>query len=139
MKVTPLTAAEWAVMKTHAVKSERIIRAAEMEGGDLIGLVARHHHERFDGTGYPDGLAGDAIPILARILAVADAYDAMARTRVYRHALPHARIMRELHDAQGRQHDPYLFAKFAKLIEHSPFKGDATGDATLADAFTFGH
>jgi HD-GYP domain-containing protein (c-di-GMP phosphodiesterase class II) len=126
MKTVPLTAADWAIMKTHSVKSQRIILAAGLDDGDVIGLVARHHHERYDGGGYPDGLRGEAIPIMARIVALADAYDAMARTRVYRHAVSHNRIMQALFDAQGRQHDPYLYTKFTKLIERSEFKADTT-------------
>jgi HD-GYP domain-containing protein (c-di-GMP phosphodiesterase class II) len=107
-------------MKTHSVKSQRIIVAAGLDDGDIIGTVARHHHERYDGTGYPDGLAGEAIAIMARILAVADTYDAMACTRVYRHGMPHDAIMKALYNAQGLQHDPYVYRQFAKLIELSP-------------------
>jgi response regulator RpfG family c-di-GMP phosphodiesterase len=124
-KVTPLTADDWAIMRTHSAKSQRIILAAGLEDGDLIGSVARHHHERYDGRGYPDGLAGEAIPIMARILAIADTYDALAVTRVYRNAVPHTAIMKVLGDVQGVQHDPYLYMKFAKLIEHSPFRSTA--------------
>lgn len=125
LKVTPFTDDDWAVMKTHSAKSQRIILAANLPDGDEIGRIARHHHERYDGTGYPDGLAGEAIPIMARILALADTYDAMARTRVYRHALPHAHIMRALYDEQGRQHDSYLFPKLVKLMATSRHKARA--------------
>lgn len=121
-KVTPLTDEDWTVMKAHAEKSQRIILAAGLENGDAIARIARHHHERYDGLGYPDGLAGEDIPIMARIIALADTYDAMARTRVYRLARPHDRIMHALAEAQGRQHDPYLWSKFAKLLEHSEFR-----------------
>jgi HD-GYP domain-containing protein (c-di-GMP phosphodiesterase class II) len=108
-------------MKTHSAKSQRIIVAAGLDRGDEIGLIARHHHERYDGAGYPDGLAGEAIPIMARVVALADSYDAMARTRVYRRGRPHDLIMRCLAEERG-QHDPYLLTKFSKLIEDSPFK-----------------
>jgi HD-GYP domain-containing protein (c-di-GMP phosphodiesterase class II) len=121
LKTTPFTDDDWAIMKTHAARSQRIILGAGLDDGETIGLAVRHHHERFDGRGYPDGLAGEAIPILARIVAVADAYDAMAVRRNYRQKMSHAQIMTELREAPG-QHDPYLFRAFAKLIEHSPFK-----------------
>jgi HD-GYP domain-containing protein (c-di-GMP phosphodiesterase class II) len=124
-KVTPLTADEWVIMRTHSEKSQRIIVAGGLHGGETIGLVARHHHERFDGAGYPDGLSGEAIPIMSRIVALADTYDAMARTRVYRHGLTHDRNMRALDDEQGRQHDGYLYAKLVKLMETSRYKARA--------------
>src|SRR5262245_13712313 len=87
-KSTTLSPEEWAIMKTHSANGQRIIVAAGLNDGDEIGLVVRHHHERYDGCGYPDGLTGEAIPLLARIIAIADTYDAMARNRVYRDARP---------------------------------------------------
>jgi response regulator RpfG family c-di-GMP phosphodiesterase len=125
LKVTPFTEDDWAVMKTHSAKSQRIILAADLEDGDEIGLIARHHHERYDGAGYPDGLAGEAIPIMARIVALVDTYDAMARTRVYRSGRPHEQIMRALYDEQGRQHDAYLFQKLVNLMATSRYKARA--------------
>lgn len=125
LKVAPFSDDDWAIMKTHSAKSQRIILAAGLDDGDAIGLIARHHHERYDGTGYPDGLAGEAIPVMARIVALADTYDAMARTRVYRRGLPHDQIMRALHDEQGRQHDAYLFQKLVKLMTTSRYKARA--------------
>lgn len=123
-KPTALDDSEWAIMKEHCVKSERIVRAAQLGDGAAIALAARHHHERFDGQGYPDGLAAESIPFLARIIAVADTYDAMAELRTYGPARSHREIMTELHSHQGRQHDPYLVAKFATIIERSEFKTD---------------
>jgi len=121
-KNTPFTSADWRVMKTHSAKGERILLATELEGCDQVGLAVRHHHERYDGGGYPDGLAGEAIPILARIIAIADTYDAMARWRGYRYRHPHDAIMRVLQDERGFQHDPYLVTKFANFIEHDSFR-----------------
>jgi len=140
-KIEPLTATDWAIMKTHSEKSERIVLAAELDGGEVIARAVRYHHERYDGTGYPDGIAGEAIPVMSRILAIADTYDAMARTRVYRQAQPHSRIMRSLHEVQGLQHDPYLFGKFAHLIERSRFRTDVNGSSRVACAHLtrFGH
>jgi HD-GYP domain-containing protein (c-di-GMP phosphodiesterase class II) len=125
-KPTKFDEAEWAIMRTHAVRSERIVLAAALEDGATVALAVRHHHERYDGRGYPDGLAGEAIPILARIVAIADAYDAMARLRPYGSTYHHRQIMDELRRWDGQQHDPYLLSKFYGLIESSTFRaGDA--------------
>jgi HD-GYP domain-containing protein (c-di-GMP phosphodiesterase class II) len=113
---------DWTVMKAHSAKSQRIVLATDLEAADEIGLIVRHHHERFDGRGYPDGLLGEAIPAMARIVAVSDSYDAMARLRIYGSPRPHADIMAELHDVAGQQHDPYCLAKFAAIIERSAFR-----------------
>jgi HD-GYP domain-containing protein (c-di-GMP phosphodiesterase class II) len=121
-----LDADDWVVMKTHSVRSERIVLASVLEDGEAIARGVRHHHERFDGEGYPDGWAGESIPILSRIVAVADAYDAMARLRGYGRALAHAQIMEELLRVAGTQHDPYVTAQFRRIIEHSPFKADGS-------------
>jgi HD-GYP domain-containing protein (c-di-GMP phosphodiesterase class II) len=124
-KKTPLNDDDWAVMKSHSAKSERIILAAELEDGAEIAAAARHHHERFDGGGYPDGLSGEAIPSLARIIAIADTYDAMAKMRLYAAKLKtHAEIMTELHSCAGQQHDPYLIQRFAEIVEWSRYRVD---------------
>ena len=120
-----LSADDWVVMRSHSARSERIILAAQIEHGDEVALAARHHHERFEGNGYPDRLAGEAIPFLSRIVAVADAYDAMARMRHYGGTRTHAVIMSELRREQGCQHDAYLIDKFAAFIERSSFKADS--------------
>jgi HD-GYP domain-containing protein (c-di-GMP phosphodiesterase class II) len=109
-----------AVMKEHPAKSQRIILAAGLEDGEMIGLAVRHHHERPDGTGYPDGLAGESIPILARIVAITDAYDAMATTRHYGRARTHLEIMEVLRQEQGRQHDAHLFRKLSRVFDRRP-------------------
>ena len=117
-----LTEAEWVVMKSHSARSERIVMASEIDDANLIARAVRHHHERFDGHGYPDGLAGESIPALARIVAIVDTYDAMARLRLYGAPEPHRDIMKELARVSGAQHDPYFSAIFAEIIEASPFK-----------------
>ena len=121
-KRAELTEQDWTIMKSHSAKSERIVSAAGFDEGGTVALAVRHHHERFDGLGYPDGLAGEAVPVLARVVAIADAYDAMARQRHYGAARTHPHIMDELRREQGRQHDPYVFAKFAAIIERSGLK-----------------
>jgi HD-GYP domain-containing protein (c-di-GMP phosphodiesterase class II) len=117
-----LTAADWALMKTHALRGERIIRAAEIETDGTIARAIRHHHERIDGAGYPDGLAGESIPVLARIIAIADAYDAMGRMRMYGAPRTHPEIIAELQRHAGRQHDAFLVRRFEAIVEHSPFR-----------------
>jgi len=113
---------DWAVMRAHSEKGQRILLAAGLEDSDAIGLAVRHHHERYDGDGYPDGLAGEAIPILARIVAIADTYDAMASRRNYGLQRSHPQILDVLREERGRQHDAYLTDRFLGLIENSAFK-----------------
>jgi len=108
---------EWNVMKSHAVLGQEILTHLDIQDIDQIATVVRHHHEAFNGLGYPDGLKGEAIPVMARIVALADSYDAMATTRPYRCALPHEHIMDILSQEAGEKYDPYLQAKFVRLIE----------------------
>lgn len=114
-KATALNAREWTVMKSHSVRSERIVLAAGFDEGTTIARAVRHHHERFDGSGYPDGLAGEEIPILSRIIAVADAYDAMLHRR-YAARRTQLEIIHELQREAGRQHDPYVVETFVRII-----------------------
>ena len=113
---------DWELMKTHSVRGERIVLAAELDDSAEIASAVRQHHERMDGEGYPDGLSGGDIGVLARIIAVADAYDAMARTRLYGRPLSHRDIMEELRREQGKQHDAAVVATFASLIERSRYR-----------------
>ncbi|ADE11127.1 HD-GYP domain-containing protein [Sideroxydans lithotrophicus] len=114
--------AEWKVMQSHSEIGERIMAATELEGSQLAADVIRHHHEHFDGTGYPDGLAGEDIPICARIISIADSYDAMAVTRSYHRSRAHPDIMGILQQENGKKHDPELMDIFCGLIESSEFK-----------------
>lgn len=113
---------EWEHMKRHAEIGEKIMAATELEGSRPASLAIRHHHEHFDGGGYPDGLAGEDIPIHARIIAIADSYDAMAVTRSYHRAKPHSEIMSIMHEETGEKHDPALMRIFCGIIESSRFK-----------------
>lgn len=118
----PLDAAGWAVMRTHPERGQRILSTLGLDHADAVGLVIRHHHEQFNGEGYPDRIAGESIPVVSRIIAMADSYDAIATRRVYRDARPHHHTMETLEAERGRKLDPWLFDRFAALIEHSPLR-----------------
>jgi diguanylate cyclase (GGDEF)-like protein len=108
---------EWGIMRQHPVIGERILRA--IPGFGAVARMVRHEHERWDGGGYPDGLAGNAIPVGSRIILACDAYHAMTSDRPYRKAMPHADAMSELSGNAGTQFDPdvvqalvgYLFGR----------------------------
>lgn len=114
-KPGPLSPSEYAHIQTHPLISERIlVPVAELNGA--LRMI-RNHHERWDGSGYPDGLKELQIPLGARILAIADAYDAMTSQRPYRPALTHEVALREIAKGAGRHFDPSLSRLFLKLIE----------------------
>jgi len=106
-KPGPLTPEERAVMEQHTVEGERLLLRV---GGLLgeIGRVVRSCHERWDGDGYPDGLAGEQIPLMARIVSCCDAYNAMTSDRSYRKALPQEVALAELRGGSGTQFDPQV-------------------------------
>ena len=108
-KPGPLDDGEWQVIRSHPVVSERIIQPLDFLA--TVKGVVRHHHERWDGRGYPDGLKGAGIPLLVRILGVADAYDAMTSPRPYRpRPLSHVEAMDEIARSVGTQFDPQVIA-----------------------------
>jgi putative nucleotidyltransferase with HDIG domain len=109
-----LTRDERAIMQQHSVIGARML-AVIPALADLVELV-RHHHERWDGSGYPDGLQGERIPVGARILAVADSYEAMTADRSYRARMNHDQAMAELRCCSGSQFDPRAVAAFERVI-----------------------
>ncbi|MEW6059244.1 MAG: HD domain-containing phosphohydrolase [Actinomycetota bacterium] len=117
-KVGPLTGEEWEVVRTHPVVGARIVAPIRFLGD--AALVIRHHHEWFDGEGYPDGLRGTAIPLAARVFAVADSYDAMTNDRPYRNALTRDRAVEELRQGAGTQFDPDVVDVFVDMVEEEP-------------------
>lgn len=119
LKPGRLTDEEWVRMSEHPVIGERIFAATGLPIAAEVGNVIRHHHESFDGSGYPDALAGDRIPLLSRILLVVDAYDAMTSARPYHRALPHHEAMEILDAESGTKLDPFVLEKFKGVIEHS--------------------
>jgi len=113
-KPGPLTPEEWIEMKKHPEIGYRMIAHIPFLGP--ASLLVRHHHERWDGRGYPDGLAGEAIPLGARIFAVVDAFDAMTSDRPYRAALSCAAALAELERGSATQFDPEVVAVFSQLV-----------------------
>jgi putative nucleotidyltransferase with HDIG domain len=111
-----LDAEEWAVMVTHTIEGQRML---DRVGGFMhdVGLIVRSHHERWDGRGYPDGLAGEAIPLAARIVACCDSWNAMRTDRSYRKALPHEAAVAELVTNAGHQFDPRIVEAFMRMVE----------------------
>ena len=114
-KPGPLSEREWTEVRTHTVEGQRML---EKIGGLMseIGGVVRSSHERYDGRGYPDGLAGDAIPIESRIIFACDAFNAMTTDRPYRAAMPIESAVAELEDNAGRQFDPGVVAILVEQV-----------------------
>ena len=108
LKPGPLNDDEWREMRTHVEIGERIIR--QIGSVSLAAAAVRHHHERFDGAGYPDGLSGEEIPIEARVVAVSDAFSAITSERVFAPARSLGDALEELRRGAGRQHDPRVVA-----------------------------
>jgi HD-GYP domain-containing protein (c-di-GMP phosphodiesterase class II) len=107
---------EWAIIKTHTVEGQRML---ERVGGFMrqVGLIVRSHHERWDGGGYPDGLAGEAIPLESRIIACCDAWNAMRTNRSYRKAMTHQAAVNELTASAGKQFDPRIVDALLAVLE----------------------
>jgi HD-GYP domain-containing protein (c-di-GMP phosphodiesterase class II) len=103
-KPGPLDAPEWEIIEGHSEQGAELV--ARVPGLERVSAIVRHHHERFDGCGYPDGLSGEEIPIESRILAVADAYVAMTEERPYRRRMGEAAADAELCAHRGSQFDP---------------------------------
>jgi len=113
---------EWETMRQHPLIGERIVLAIDDECAPLLAAVVRHHHESFDGSGYPDRLHGTDIPLYARIVALADHYDAMAVSRPYHPGRPHHEIMDILSNQEAEKFDPDLLHAFEHVIERSPMR-----------------
>ncbi|MCY4524386.1 MAG: HD-GYP domain-containing protein [Halobacteriovoraceae bacterium] len=124
LKSVRLNYEEFKVMSTHPEKSAEILK--EFKGFEMIAKCAKHHHERFDGKGYPDGLKGEDIPLFSRIILISDTFDAMTSTRTYRKGLGYDVAFKELQDFAGSQFDPKLVELFIKAISKDRDK-DSTG------------
>ncbi len=114
-KAGKLTDEEYDIIKIHPITGYHILRG--IAGDNYIAIGAKYHHERYDGLGYPNGLAGDEIPEVARILGVADSYDAMTSNRSYREALPKAVVRGEIEKGKGTQFDPHIADIMLQMID----------------------
>ena len=120
LKPGRLTEAERKQMQQHTLVAGDCLKEIEQRLGASNFLqtareIALHHHERWDGTGYPTGLAGEAIPLVARIVSIADVYDALRSKRVYKDAFPHEDCVRAIRDGAGTQFDPHLVEVFLEI------------------------
>lgn len=113
---------ELRLMRTHPRRGHDILASIPDAQIAAVALVVLHHHECVDGSGYPDGLKGENIPIQSRIVAVADAYDAMATVRPYHAPKRHAEIMRRLFEEQGAKYDARVLVAFGQIIELNRFR-----------------
>jgi putative two-component system response regulator len=116
LKPSALDDTEWGVMRTHPVEGERICQP--LKSTIPVLPTIRHHHERYDGTGYPDGLSGESIPLSARLVAIADSWDAMTSNRIYRPSLGEAEARRRLEAGAGAQWDGVLVTRYLALIDN---------------------
>lgn len=128
-----LTDDEFEVIKSHTIIGSNLLQGVSSFSD--MHIVARNHHERYDGKGYPDNLKGKQIPIEARVVGIADAYDAMSSDRVYRKALPREVIREELIKGRGTQFDPNLLDCFLELFDNDELskKGDFEGETAKID------
>lgn len=127
-----LSSEEWQVLRSHAAKGYQIAKSSSELSG--IADMILHHHERWDGAGYPDGLSKESIPLLSRVIAVVDAYDAMVNNRSYRPALPQEVAVEELKRCAGSQFDPWIVSEFLQLLESLPKRDDVASDRVSEEA-----
>ena len=122
LKQMPLTNEEWNILKGHPEEGIEIIKS--VKSLEKIIPIIKHHHEKIDGTGYPDKLKGDEIPYLARVLSVVDSFDAMTSNRPYNKRRSYEEAIGELRKFSGTQFDPYIAEKFIEVIEENKEKFD---------------
>ena len=115
-KPGPLSAEEWVVMQTHCIEGEKIL--GDRSFYQTAREIVRSHHERWDGNGYPDGLKGDSIPLTARIVTVADVFDALTHDRPYRRAWPVIEAIEEMKMLSGGVFDPDVLNEFLKILSN---------------------
>lgn len=125
LKPSPLTEEETETMKKHSEIGASILMAIELDGSAEAATLVRHHHEHWDGGGYPDGIRGNDIPVCSRIIGIADSYDAIALARPYHPGKSHEVVMRMLESETGQKHDPELMRLFREVIEASELRAGA--------------
>jgi len=115
-KPGPLTREEYQLVKQHAVIGAEMLEGLMFNGP--LSLIVRHHHENWDGSGYPDGLPGEEIPLGARVLAITDCYDALTSDRPYRRRLTHAAALAMIVERRGVMYDPAVSDAFIRIVDH---------------------
>jgi putative two-component system response regulator len=138
-KSTPLTDGERQILQTHATTGAELLSKAKVAYGEMAEEIARHHHERWDGNGYPDGISGSAIPLAARMVAICDAYDALTHEKTYRRGFSSDEAIAEILRGRELQFDPALVDLFVPLVmrlraEHADldaFLGEAARKTSL--------
>jgi len=131
-KVGRLTEEEWVLMRRHP--SAGLEMLAEVDFPWDVSPIIESHHERWDGKGYPHGIAGDAIPLNARIVALADVYDALTSIRSYKRALSHDEAMALIREDVGRAFDPAMFILFEQVVSADQFRRGQSPEAAIAAA-----
>ena len=126
-----LTPDEWALMKRHPAAGVELLAGIDFPWD--VRPIVESHHERWDGTGYPHGLAGAEIPLAARVLCIADVYDALTTKRSYKDALSHDGAMEVMRRDVGAQFDPELFAMFESIVRRGTFRGRPSGEMRAID------
>jgi methanogenic corrinoid protein MtbC1 len=121
LKPGPLTPEERAIVETHAEEGHRLLRGSNSSILELATTIALSHQEKWDGSGYPRGLVGEAIPIEGRIVAIADVFDALTSDRVYRKAFPVEEAVQMMREQRGRHFDPVLLDVFMEVLDKSGF------------------
>lgn len=116
-KPARLTPAEYEIMKTHALHGYKILKNQEIPIMKLAGEIALNHHEKFDGSGYPNGLYGLEIPLSARMMAIVDVYDAMTHKRIYKDAIPKEKTLSFIENQKGKHFDPDLVDLFLNNLD----------------------
>jgi putative two-component system response regulator len=124
---------EWAVMKTHTTMGATILGGSNAPLIQMAETIARTHHERWDGSGYPAGLAGEAIPLIGRVVAICDVFDALLSVRPYKHAWTLDDALTEIRAQSGRHFDPQLVEPFERLARAVAAAGPADSAAVGSD------
>lgn len=132
-KEKPLTDGEREIIKTHAATGADLLAKARLNYSEIAEEIARHHHERWDGNGYPDGISGTAIPLAARIVAICDTYDSLTHEKPYRRAFSSDEAVTEIMRQRDLQFDPHLVDLFvpliARLLEEHEYLDEYLGEA----------
>jgi HD-GYP domain-containing protein (c-di-GMP phosphodiesterase class II) len=136
-KPAKLTAEEFELMKTHTIEGQQML---DRVGGLLgrVGRIVRSCHERWDGTGYPDGLSGEEIPLAARIVFCCDAYNAMTTDRPYRKGMAPEAALTELRDNAGTQFDPWIVAGLIRVIDRGEARPLPTPEESVRAILAYG-